>query len=1632
MFILLSSEDILYKVTTIPFSAKGRSQQVSAELFLTTKRALPSKQAAEQNEYINTAAQAAFASLNKLDWTNNFYAYVQLTSSDSSYISFERDSTSSGLGYGLSLALEWRKQLGKSHQYQLEVFATGSIHSSGALTAIGHLDNKINAACKMMEQRMASSFDKTVDAAKDEPSFVILFPNANQADVTHKLATRVADAGGILYPIESLQSALVYLLGDDYDGEANGRWEPFKGLSSFDYQDNLRFFGRERALNKLIDEYKQAHGLFVVMGVSGSGKSSLVKAGLIPYLYQHRAEGEAFDWLISTPKSHNSIYGLITPLLELLSEHWALNLGDMAYLTSQEYLKEPNPVETILQLVLRDPVDFIKHLQKAQAGHPFHKICWYIDQYEDVFNHQNYEREQGTALAPLLARIAKEVDNLDIIISIRSDYESILGKYGDVSHVSPNLNPDEWGDIVRKQAMSFGLNYEPGLDTIIINEASGIENGLPALEYLLSQLYLKAKQLDLYAITLTHSHYTELKGIQGVIAALAEATIATYPKQADAFFEYFVGLDDEGRACTKSVLLTDIEQQNPALAPLVQEFIKQRLVIDCGNSSSISHTLVASESPFEGGDHGVSPPVTALTSKNTSEKYVKLAHDSLLQEKKGQHVPGTSASWLRLHEWLTRNHDFLVWYKDIQPNFLRWCQFSVNQDNETPTDALLLSKFDLQRIQDIQSSITLYNTTLQRYIQKSQQNQINVLERTRKTQRKRIAVITVLLVVAISVSIFALVQRQLAIDERIRAEILLTQIGSNHYALEFDLPDYVKQHISVSEQRIFLPMLNQFIERLHNNIDDTLSDEDLLRIAAGYTHKSYEILSRDQNKAYEALQRVEKALQIHEKCVTRTPSNIDCQRNLSNSYSRLGYLQSLAGNVLAALNHYQTGLRYRKALVENDPDNSDVQESLAQSHNALGILQTQRGDDESALIHYKAALQIREALLENDPNNSDAQRIVALIHIVIGNLNRVRGDIQAALTHHKSALRINKSLLESDQADSDAKLDLANTQFFLGALEDDEGDFQAAFVNHKAALQIRKTLAVTFPNNADVQGSLAHSHIHLGMMERRFGNLQVALTHIKTALRIRKSLVYDAPDNSNKKGDLAYSHTLVGILQTDLGDIEAALAQHMASLLIRKSLVENEPDNADAQDDLAIVHSAIGFLQEEKGDSQSALTHFAAVLLIRQTLVKNAPDNTGFQRMLANSHSGLGYLHKERGDFQAALTQYEAALQIRKVLAENDLDNADVQVSLAAAYDILGLLHIQRGDFQVALTQYEAALQIRKVLAENDLDNSDVQGSLAAANESLGLLHIQRSDLNTASKHFEAALHIRKALVKNNPDNKQNQLDLSTSYILFGFTHEHLGNIKAALMQYKASLRISKAVAESDPDNVNAQNSLALSYSSLGEFQENRGNFQAALIYYETALLMKKALVENGSDNEYAQDILASSLNSVGRVHKNLGDSKTSVVMFKAALLIRKALMSKDSSNTDTKKNTDELEGYRDDPQTALTHYDTPSHVTNVFSEQSASDALFQRDLLFNDGNLQLRLMNINAALEKHKLALKITTELVNQDPGNIEFLRDLFISFATLGDVMMRLDNRQAALVYYEDALSIDKMIAGQGLEKR
>jgi len=284
---------------------------------------------------------------------------------------------------------------------------------------------------------------------------------------------------------------------------------PYRGLQTFDEEHAEFFFGRERDIQRLLEKLK-ATRFVAVLGASGSGKSSLTRAGLIPALKQG-----------VLPQSANWTICVITP-------------GSQPLTTLAAHLMHVCPSLQIMQRTLDHLIEDQRSLYLAVAlslvNQKTDRIVFVIDQFEEVFTLCKDERERAQFFANLLYASSVPEGQCMVLVTMRADFLPKCAGYPDLAAriaaeqflVSP-MDTEMLRQAIEEPARRVGLCFEPGVVDKILNDVANQPCALPLLQHALLELW-KRRQ----GWTLTMDGYRESGGVTGAIAKTAEETFKRF------------------------------------------------------------------------------------------------------------------------------------------------------------------------------------------------------------------------------------------------------------------------------------------------------------------------------------------------------------------------------------------------------------------------------------------------------------------------------------------------------------------------------------------------------------------------------------------------------------------------------------------------------------------------------------------------------------------------------------------------------------------------------------------------------------------------------------------------------------------------------------------------------------------------------------------------------------------------------------------------------------------------------------------------------------------------------------------------------------------------------------------------
>ena len=377
------------------------------------------------------------------------------------------------------------------------------------------------------------------------------------------LAWRRFEVGFDETGLNRLAEAIRGIRYEEQAGQLDVYKNPFRGLEVFREQDRALFFGRE-SITQRIAERLTAHNFLAVLGPSGSGKSSIVQAGVIPHL---RESGRAV--------------ALFTPTRNPL-EQLAFALQELSGNT------DPHEIETLFDRLWlsHDALHFIadEYLEAREEQ----QLCIVIDQFEEIFTLTEKESELTRFINALCFAIDQPERRVTVLLTMRSDF---LGK----CIVFPDLNKyiadfliqvepmtrEELTRAIDSPARLAGLVLEPGLLERVLDDVAGSSGELPLLEHALLELYERRR-----GNMLTLAAYSEIGGIEGALTRRAEDEFrALDAEDRETLRKMFVlclihpgeGAEDSRRRATRDELMA-IGGKPGAVEALLQRWSESRLL----------------------------------------------------------------------------------------------------------------------------------------------------------------------------------------------------------------------------------------------------------------------------------------------------------------------------------------------------------------------------------------------------------------------------------------------------------------------------------------------------------------------------------------------------------------------------------------------------------------------------------------------------------------------------------------------------------------------------------------------------------------------------------------------------------------------------------------------------------------------------------------------------------------------------------------------------------------------------------------------------------------------------------------------------------------------------------------------
>lgn len=395
---------------------------------------------------------------------------------------------------------------------------------------------------------------------------------------------------------DRIDQAGIAVAGDDLSAATWLSGSPFLGLRAFDADHAEVFHGRTRAIAEVKDRIQRhaAEGtaFLLVTGMSGSGKSSLVRAGLVPALTTPGAVEGIGLWRLAEmrPTGGETLLEALTAALFLPDALPELGESDFDTPAALAGLVAANP-EQALKPIGRGLERAARKVQEAEklGRAPATRLLLVVDQLEEIFVRDDVTPEDRAHFAAVLKAFA-ESGLVFVIATLRSDFYHRLAELPDLAALKDGLGAydllppttTEIGQMIRNPARAAGLAFEcherrGRLDDVMQDAAASDPASLPMLSFVLDELYQEVAP----ARELTFAAYDRVGGLEGAIAARAASVLAAQAERvqeaAPALIRSMVALAS-GRPAARTVPRREVATSDAA-SELLDALIAARLVV---------------------------------------------------------------------------------------------------------------------------------------------------------------------------------------------------------------------------------------------------------------------------------------------------------------------------------------------------------------------------------------------------------------------------------------------------------------------------------------------------------------------------------------------------------------------------------------------------------------------------------------------------------------------------------------------------------------------------------------------------------------------------------------------------------------------------------------------------------------------------------------------------------------------------------------------------------------------------------------------------------------------------------------------------------------------------------------------
>jgi tetratricopeptide (TPR) repeat protein len=806
--------------------------------------------------------------------------------------------------------------------------------------------------------------------------------------------------------------------------QAGNLVNPFPGLRSFEPEEDHLFFGREKQVDELLRRLRSSRFLSVI-GTSGSGKSSLIRCGLIPSLHSGFMVNAGPVWRVAVLRPGDD------PLKNLAE---SLNARDV--LGTSEDQSSTNRV--LLDVTLRrSTLGLVEAFRQAQIPHQ-ENLLVVIDQFEELFRFRhscqnaNFRDEAVAFVKLLLEAIHQEDVPIYVVLTMRSDFIGDCMEYPGLPeavnaglYLVPRMTRDELRSAISGPMAVGGGQIAPRLVLRLLNDVGDDRDQLPVLQHALMRTWDHWQHSGDHSEPMDVADYESIGTLERALSLHAEEAYQETGSDnnrhiTERIFKALTDTYSDPRGVRRPTSIRELaaicEATEPEVIQIIEIFrergrcflmppihvpLDSRSIIDISHESLMRcwQSLIA----------------WAEEERRSADFYMRLSKASAWFEEK------TGGLWRDPElefglRWWMENNPTLAWSERYDGSFMRVVDFLDLSKNERDRAAAAKAK-----------------------------------ERRRKLRLTQWAA-GVLAVLLIGVGYLAYLAREESnraennlVEARTAADDVLAIVGSQSTSIA-DMPEMIafRQQLLAQSQAFYKDFASQE------------SSNEGVRAGMALSNSRLGDIDRMQGKLPDAESLYNKAIGQYASLANDYPSKPEYREGLGYVYNFLGEtLRVQNGRSSDAGKAYDNALQVQQPLASANPGNAQYHQKLARTYYNRGILRfaTQLPADSES--DFNQAIQLLLPLVPKATDPSTAEEL-ARVYNNLGNLLRAKGkDYWAEATKDfTSAISTDEAVVKNNPSIPEYKLELAYYYDNYAMLLMDENQLDQAQKNNLQTLDL--------------------------------------------------------------------------------------------------------------------------------------------------------------------------------------------------------------------------------------------------------------------------------------------------------------------------------------------------------------------------------------------------------------------------------------------------------------------------------------------------------------------------------------------------------------------------------------------------